>query len=81
MKSMARISLLAITMASLAVPVEAAPSNPPMSRTSLLGEVLAITARWFKTRAVETDAPSSLPQTSWGYIKAKYRNPDNPKGQ
>ncbi len=84
MRTMARLPLFfLIAVAGLAGTAEASSSPTSLRRTWFLGEVIGITTRFLRENQAideERGLPSML-RMSWGRIKAKYRDPDNPKGR
>jgi len=86
MKTIRTFSLLAVlTVCALASNgiAEAATTKSPAKRIGILDTFMARAARVLHAAgALETDFLfSSMPRMTWGQIKAKYRNPDDPKGR
>ena len=73
--------LLSLVCTSTA-PAETAFSRSTGMRAGLFDSIWTRTSHLFRiSRALGNEVPfSSIPRISWGQIKAKYRDPDNPKG-
>lgn len=85
MKTIRKISLLVVLALGALVSIgiaEAAPTTSAAKRTRAYDAFVARATRFLHfSRALESDSLfSSMPRISWGQIKAKYRNPDDPKG-
>ena len=84
MKTIRKISLLVVLswgiLASSAI-AEAASTKTPAGSGAFVAFVARAKRFLHVSRAIESDFLfSSMPRITWAQIKAKYRNPDNPKG-
>jgi hypothetical protein len=85
MKSILKLSLaafLSFVWTSTSAPAETGFSRATGKRAGLFDSIWTQTSHFFRiSRTFENEVLfSSIPRITWGQIKAKYRDPNDPKG-